>query len=271
MFKFRSNKVRLLTQNALSIMLALVAVQTIASDVYDAATNKLYIPSVQVGNTTYTDVVITVGELISAGGSSETASNAYNIKSIYEDLVKGSETNQFNLKGSVNGLNVTGSGVATNGNLVASSFQGSPALAKTSNITMTLRIDGQTIPSAASGQSYYDSNYNLLGQSGPEFEVVTSRNAYPTAAKVNDAGLLYESTVYTSSAKVSIIGTETTSYSITYDTENSIIFTLVSIRKNLAGFVIQTGTANLRVTKDNVITRIFETSNDSTTFLTISY
>ncbi len=41
------------------------------SDTYDPATNQLTIPSITVQGITYTDVVITVGSIVSIGGSSD--------------------------------------------------------------------------------------------------------------------------------------------------------------------------------------------------------
>lgn len=101
--------------------------------------------------------------------------------------------------------------------------------------------------------------------------MLTSRNPIPSAARKNDAGVLYNSTIYTSSEKRSIIGNEITSYLITYDSETSIVLTLISVRKNLAGSVIQTTTSLYRISNDNVATRLLSTINDSTLFLTISY
>lgn len=243
----------------------------LADDVYDTATNQLYIPSVQVGNETYIDVVVTIDQLLSVGGISDGAIQTYNLKSMYEALVKNSASHQFTLKGSFDGDAITGTGSQTNGKLATSVFQGLPALAKTSNLSMFLSIGGQVIPSAASGQYYYDVNYNYLGQSGPEFEVVTSRNPFPTDARMNDAGILYSSTIYTSQEKREVIGKQTSSYSISYDSESSIMLTIISIRKNLAGSVIQTNTALYRVTNNNVVTYVLQTANTPEMFLTISF
>ncbi|MGJ8689603.1 MAG: hypothetical protein ACSHXZ_08790 [Gammaproteobacteria bacterium] len=271
MLKFRSIISYFSPTYVLAIFTTLTSSQALANDIYDAATNQLYIQSVEVGNDIFTDVVITVGDLISIGGSTEISKNTYNLKTVYEGLVTESEGNQFSLKGTVNGVTVSGSGNQTSGRLVSSSFEGVPALAKTSHGTMTINVFGESIPLAVSTQAFYDSNYNYLGLSGDEYEVVTSRNPIPTAAKINDAGVLYTATVYTSSSKVSTIGTVTASYSITYETENSIILTLINIKRNLNGSVTQTSTANHRVTKDNVFTRISETSGDNTTFLSITF
>lgn len=46
------------------------------ADMYDPATNQLTIPSITVDGITYTDVVITVGSLVSIGGSSDNSDNS---------------------------------------------------------------------------------------------------------------------------------------------------------------------------------------------------
>lgn len=61
-------KTRIITLLALTV-LAFLPVVTYA-DTYDAATNQLTITSITLGNTTYTNVVVTVGSLVSVGGSS---------------------------------------------------------------------------------------------------------------------------------------------------------------------------------------------------------
>jgi hypothetical protein len=243
----------------------------VAVDVYDAETNRLYIPSVQVGDQTYVNVVVTLDQVISVGGLLDVAGPSYNLQAIYESLAKSSSTYQFSLKGAIEGSSITGTGTQTTGTLSPAVFQGVSALTKTSNITFSIDIEGQVIPSAATVQYYYDSNYNFLGQSGADFEVVTSRNPFPTAARQNDAGVLYDSISYTSSDKTSIIGTQTTSYSVTYDTEASIILTIIRIQKDPTGSVIQTNTSLYRVTSAGVVTRLLETGNNASTFLTINF
>ena len=50
--------------------LILISTNVFAVDTYNASNNQLTIPSVNVGNTTYSNVVVTVGNIISLGGSS---------------------------------------------------------------------------------------------------------------------------------------------------------------------------------------------------------
>ena len=54
----------------LSTILTFALSSTAHSDTYDPVTNRLSIPSITVDGVVYTDVVITVGEIISIGGSS---------------------------------------------------------------------------------------------------------------------------------------------------------------------------------------------------------
>jgi len=57
-----------------SLALAACSTNLMATDTYDPKTNRLTIPSVKVGNATYNNVVITVGDVVSVGGASSTQS-----------------------------------------------------------------------------------------------------------------------------------------------------------------------------------------------------
>ena len=57
-----------------SVSLAICSTSLMATDTYDPATNQLSIPSVKVGSATYSNVVVTVGSVISVGGVSSTQS-----------------------------------------------------------------------------------------------------------------------------------------------------------------------------------------------------
>lgn len=59
----------------LSLAIAFSFSSAANADTYDPATNRLIIPSITVEGITYTDVVITVGEIISIGGSSSQNNN----------------------------------------------------------------------------------------------------------------------------------------------------------------------------------------------------
>lgn len=54
--------------------ITLLSTSLMATDTYDPATNQLSIPSVIVGTSTYNNVVITVGNIVSVGGASSTQS-----------------------------------------------------------------------------------------------------------------------------------------------------------------------------------------------------
>jgi hypothetical protein len=67
-------------QIAISVLSSLFAGGVLAADTYDSATNVLSIPLVQVGDTLYQDVKITVGTVVSAGsGPSAETFDTYNL------------------------------------------------------------------------------------------------------------------------------------------------------------------------------------------------
>ncbi|MFA6312658.1 MAG: hypothetical protein WC681_14345 [Sterolibacterium sp.] len=57
---------RMIVAGLISLFLSAPAT---ATNVYDAATNRLTVDAITLGNTTYTNVVVTVGSVISVGGS----------------------------------------------------------------------------------------------------------------------------------------------------------------------------------------------------------
>ena len=60
----------------LSVVTLATPIFAVAADVYNPTSNQLSIPAVDVSGTTYTDVVITVGDVISVFGGTRRCSQA---------------------------------------------------------------------------------------------------------------------------------------------------------------------------------------------------
>ncbi|TRZ65337.1 MAG: DUF1566 domain-containing protein [Rhodocyclaceae bacterium] len=60
-----------------AFLLAAVGSSAATADTYDAATGRVTIDSIQVGDTTYTNVVVTIGSVISVGGSTQVLPAGY--------------------------------------------------------------------------------------------------------------------------------------------------------------------------------------------------
>jgi hypothetical protein len=235
-----------------------------AADTYDPSKNQLIIPAVVVGNTTYNNVIVTVGSVISIGSAQATDPNTFNLNAINTALTINPFTSSLSLSGTVKNSPITGTGTLTVGRLSATTFEGKTAFVSTGVLSMTLRANGQTITTGASVQEYFDTNYLPLGSAGNEYSVVTSMNPIPTAARINDTGIFYTRNVYTSNTKSVLIGSEIISYAITAETDTTAILTMTKVRKSPQGAFLSSDLATFRIGKDNSAIRLNENLIDST-------
>jgi len=242
-----------------------------AQNSYNGANNQLSLPSVKVGNTIYTDVVITVGQVLSVGSSYEDTGASFNLKQAYENSVLSSQAESFTISGEIEGANVSGTGTLTQGGFASTFFEGKSARSKTLNISMNLIFNGQSFPFITSSDSYYDLDNRPLGSDGDGYEVVTLFNNLPSQAGVNHAGLAYRSTIYKNSSKSVVEAYRTATYSTNFESAGTIILTLITIDRDQQGNVSFTSSTRYRVFSDNSVDRLGETAYDSTSFLTITY
>lgn len=243
-----------------------------AQVVYNQTKNQLELPSVKVGDTIYTDVVITVGQVLTLGGSYPDPGLAnFSLEAAYRQFIQVPETKAFDISGIVEGISMTGSGSVTAGRMTGTTFEGRSALSQTATFSLTLRGNGQSVPFSTSSTTYYDSNYRLLGSMGTTYEVVTSYYGFPSSATANDAGLLYQSTIYRDSSKRLIDGKRTVTYSTTFESPSTLVLTVIDIEKDNLGNTTLTSSARYRVASDNSVTRLGETANDSSSFLVMAF
>lgn len=255
----------------LAILISVQVLPAFGQSVYDESTNQLSLPSVKVGNTVYTDVVVTLNEVLSVGGSYVDASATYDLRAAYQRLVTGPESETFNLTGESEGITVTGSGTVNSGQLMAGVFEGMPAQVRTTNASFTLNALGAESTINSTSQAYYDSNNRFLGGDGEDYEVVEAYYELPVAASSGDTGLIYESTLYTDSSKTVVEGKNTVTYTTALDSGNTLSLTIISVTRNMSGETIRTITRRWRVFADNSVDRLGETLLDDTVFLTITY
>lgn len=256
----------------LLLLASISAGHVYAQDVYDPATKQLSIPSVKVGKRIYTNVVITVGDILSVGEFYEVDAEAFSLNEAYKNSVAASAIRRFSISGNLFGSGVSGNGTETVGRLSATSFLGSPAFSKTANVTMTLYSDGEEVPLSFSVTSYLDGQNRLLGMTSPEeMEVVEKYFGLPEQALPNDTGILYESTVYQGSTAVSPIGKVRATYSTTYESANSLILQVILTRTDNLGKIESTTSSISRVGRDKTVSPISGTATSADGTFTISY
>ena len=151
-----------------------------AYDFYDSSTNSLNIPSVQVGSTIYSDVVITVGNVVKVGGTS-TLNQTYDLNSLNMNRVNISSpvTLNYNVSGVVNSSAFTGSGSVISNPLTATTFEGNAAKSQsTLSSTLIMGSNGST-PTTYNEIYFYDSNNNVIGFLDTLYHVVSSYKQLP--------------------------------------------------------------------------------------------
>jgi hypothetical protein len=224
--------------------------------------------------------LITAGALLAlagcgggGGSSSPTAStDTYQLRAAYVNYLTDTRSAPFTVSGTVNSVNVTGSGSATQGALSSTTFENQSALQKVSVTTGTLNANGQTLPLSSSSTTYVDSNYNPLGFNGTDYEVISGAVTIPSTARVNDTGVWYSSIRYATSAKSIRRGTASVSYVLEPDTSSTALLKIIRIEKDTSGGTSSTSTINFRMTPSGGLTRLSEsTLIPGGTALTISY
>lgn len=207
------------------------------------------------------------------GGSStpSTSTDTYQLRTAYVNYMTDTRSSPFTASGTVQGVNVTGSGSFTQGALTNTTFENQAALQKVSTVTASLNANGQTLPLSTSSTTYVDSNYNPLGASDTDYEVVSGSVTIPSTAQVNDTGVWYSSTRYATSTKATRRGTASVSYVLEPDTASSALLKLIRIEKDTTGTTTSTSTLSFRMTPEGGLTRLSESTLTSTGTLTITY
>ena len=205
------------------------------------------------------------------GSGTSTSADVFQLRTAFINYILDNSSQPFSLSGYDNGVSYSGSGTATQGSLYSVTFEGHPALQKTSTATGTLTANGQSRPLAVSATAYVDGNYNVLGFYGNEYEVVSTSNPIPATAKVNDTGVWYTTTRYTSPGKTTRNGTATATFVLEPDTANTALLKIITVERDNSNVPTSTNTNTFRITPAGGLTRISETLVEGTSSLTINY
>jgi hypothetical protein len=199
------------------------------------------------------------------------STDTFQLQKAYVNYVTDSSSRSFNISGTSSGDSLSGSGRATAGTLASATFEGQPALAKTTVVSGTTIRAGTSIPWSSSGTTYVDSEYKLVGRDGDEYTVITSFSMLSDSAKVNATGSFFSETIYTNATKSSVIGTRTATYALEPDTASTALLKFIFAEKDTDGDTTSTDTFVFRVTPSGAITPISETSTSSNQTITITY
>lgn len=129
---------------------------------------------------------------------------------------------------------------------VAATFEGAPALAKSTTSTMTLTDCGGS--ATATGSTYYDSAYSILGGTADgEYSLFTSPMVVPEKVRPGDAGPLGTATTWASSAKGTPLGSVVYSYAVDAETASSAIVRMVGLAYDPSNTLLWTETQSYRI------------------------
>ena len=207
------------------------------------------------------------------GGSTApvTSTETFQLRTAYVNYLTDTRSLPFALTGTVSNVSVSGGGSLTQGSMSSTTFEGQAAQAKVTTVTGTVRGNGQSVSLASTTTAYVDSNYNPLGFSGSEYEVVTSSAPIPATARVNDTAVWYVTDRYTSSGKTSRVGTTTSTFVLEPDTASTALLKIIEVERNTSNTVTSTSTITFRMTPAGALTRLSETVLEGTTSLTVTY
>lgn len=166
------------------------------------------------------------------GGSSAPTTpptTTFPIAAAFTALVTNGFQSSVNISGKAAGISVSGNGTLIYAAATSAMFEGQNALAQLQSFNGTVSGNGQSGPINTSNTTYYDSNYNELGDvESDEYSVVTAWHPLPASAHVNDSGDFDALTSYSDQTKSIVTGYSATSYSIDADSTTSVILHLIA-------------------------------------------
>lgn len=199
------------------------------------------------------------------------ATETYQTRAAWVNMLNESGTRSFSISGTSNGLPITGSGTATFGVLSAATFDGKAALGKITVLTGTVTVNGQSAPYGGTSTGYVDSNYQPLGTQADEYWVVTGTPTIPQTARINDAGTMYTANRYATSTKATLLGTTTVNYAVQPDSASTALLRILVTQKTTGGTTTMTGIGTYRMTPAGGLTRLSEEIQSGSTALTLRY
>ena len=174
------------------------------------------------------------------------------------------------LSGTVSGVSITGTATVVSGAPSNTIFEGMEALQKVATATVTMTVNGVTVPVSATTLAYADATYYPLGSSAPgEYGVVTGVVNIPVTARINDTGIAYTENRYSSSSKFFFLGTTEMTFALEADTGSTALLKLIRTKKNASGTMTAQTISTYRLTPTGVLTDISVSSIDPATNLNL--
>lgn len=170
-------------------------------------------------------------------------------------------------------VNVSGSGTLTEAT-AAGSFEGTVGLRKSVAVNATIVASAggsaQSAPLSAASQEYWDSNYKPVGATAAATHCVTTTYVpLPATAQAGSSGDWYTQECYTSSAKLSKLGTISASYALEAESADSALLRILNTSSVANGLSVPS-TRTYRVTSAGAVTRLHDISAFSASGVTFN-
>ena len=206
------------------IVMITMSVSSIAQadggDVYNPLNNQLLLPSIVVGDTTYTNVVVTIGRIVSVGGQSTvTTVLTVPFRTAMSNLVKNGFSKQFTVKSADP---KTGLSNNNTGTYLVEALQNAPPRTDIPGTLFTANSLELGPMGRIAGTRYYNSDYLLVGEMPEGYSTMTYYSPFPIplSVKAGDIGSL-------STGIIGKVGQYTNiDYSVSADTPNSLLVTI---------------------------------------------
>lgn len=183
--------------------------------------------------------------------------DTFQLRTAYIDRYKQSISLVGNYSGTVSGVSITGTATAVAGAPTNTSFEGTAALQKVGTITGNLTGNGVTVPVSSTSVSYADATYYPLGSYSPgKYAVVTGAVNIPVSARIYDTGIAYTENRYSSSNKLSFLGTSQMTFALEADTSSTALLKLIHTERNTAGTMTNQSISTYRMTPAGGLTDI---------------
>ena len=223
-----------------------------SQDTYNSSNNQLTIPSVKVGNLIYSNVVITVGNVVSIGTSNAINDQTLNLITGWRNLEKSGYTTNLKLTRS-DGCTGSRTISLTQAN-VTTTFLNQASIQGTRFISTSYTCNLPT--TSAQTNYYYDTNYDLIGKSvqvtGGAFYVVQNYNI-PWFIRLGDKGFVGNSIIYSNSTMTTTVQSESYTYQVEPYDANNLIFNITTSVFNNTGVLVSTTQNKYLVNSSGVV------------------
>ena len=208
------------------------------------------------------------------GGGSSAPATTYPFQAAWISSLTTASNRNFTVSGTANTYTATGSGTDAQAAITAGTFRGTSCQQQVETVTGSVTVNSTTNSLNATNTSFYDSNYNYLGQIGSSEYLIVDNGSWnlPATVTVGSSGTIYTGKTYRDNTFATQIGTETGTYSISNDTvANSALATLVITNYDLTGTVTSTDTEMIHVYTNGTSSNINANSVSGNINLTITY